>query len=128
MDTRILIVEDNYENRQLMGEILRDLAICEFAATGKEAIDAYNRSLKEKPYRLIFLDLELPEVNGLDLLTRIRESELEAGIPLGEGIPIIIVTSYQKRYLEAFKRGCDDYLLKPIDAEELIAKFEKFTK
>src|SRR3989338_4700084 len=127
---RILIVDDNFENRQLLAEILREVAECDFAATGKEAIDAYNLSLqKHDPYSLILLDIELPGMNGLEILEKIRESEKNAGIPLGEGITIIIITAYEKRFLEAFNRGCDDYVLKPIDTTILLNKIaEKLEK
>ena len=120
---KILIVDDNFENRQLLAEILREVAVCDFAASGKEAINAYNTALeRQEAYNLILLDIELPEVNGLEILTKIRESEKSVGIPLGEGIPIIIVTAYEKRFLEAYNKGCDDYILKPIDADELLKK------
>ncbi len=120
---KILIVDDNFENRQLLAEILREVTECDFAASGKEAIDVYNFALKNKrPYSLILLDIELPEVNGLEILRKIRESEKEAGIVLGDGIIIIIVTAYEKRFLEAYEKGCDDYILKPIDPELLLKK------
>jgi CheY-like chemotaxis protein len=120
---KILIVDDNFENRQLLAEILREVAVCDFAATGKEAIEAYNLSLqKGNTYSLILLDIELPEVNGLEILNKIREGEKQAGIQLGDGIPIIIVTAYEKRFLEAFNKGCDDYILKPIDTNVLLTK------
>ena len=127
---KILIVDDNFENRQLLAEILREVALCDFAATGIEAVDAYNLSVRrEEPYSLILLDIELPEVNGLEILEKIRESEKDAGIALGDGIPIIIVTAYEKRFLEAYNKGCDDYILKPIDTDILFQKiadvFEK---
>jgi two-component system chemotaxis response regulator CheY len=120
---KILVVDDNFENRQLLAEILREVAACDFAATGKEAIEAYNLTVQKKePYSLILLDIELPEVNGLEILTKIRESEKAAGIPLGDGIPIIIVTAYEKRFLEAYEKGCDDYVLKPIQTDVLMEK------
>jgi two-component system chemotaxis response regulator CheY len=120
---RILIVDDNFENRMLLAEILREIAVCDFAATGKEAIEAYNMSIqRQEQYSLILLDIELPEVNGLEILRRIRESEHTAGIALGDGVPIIIVTAYEKRFVEAFNKGCDDYILKPIDTDILLSK------
>lgn len=120
---KILIVDDNFENRQLIAEILREVTVCDFAATGKEAIDAYNLSLqKENPYSLILMDIELPEVNGLEILEKIRQSEKTAGIPLGDGTPVIIVTAYEKRFVEAYDKGCDDYILKPIEADVLLKK------
>lgn len=125
---RILIVDDNFENRQLLAEILREVAECSFAANGVEAVDAYNLSLKSHSYNLILLDIEMPGINGLEILKKIRESETRAGIRLGEGIPIIIVTAYEKRFLEAFNYGCDDYILKPIDPDLLIKKIEQKIK
>ncbi len=120
---RILIVDDNFENRQLMAEVLREVADCDFAATGPEAIEAYNLSVTQgPPYCLVLLDIELPGISGLEILERIRESEQNAGIALGDGIPVIIVTAYEERFLEAFNKGCDDYLLKPIDSEALLNK------
>jgi len=120
---KILIVDDNFENRMLLAEILREIAVCDFAATGKEAIEAYNLSTqKNEAYSLILLDIELPEVNGLDILQKIRESEKTVGVALGDGVPIIIVTAYEKRFVEAFNKGCDDYILKPIDTDVLLAK------
>jgi CheY-like chemotaxis protein len=120
---KILIVDDNFENRMLLAEILREIAVCDFAATGKEAIEAYNLSTqRQSAYSLILLDIELPEVNGLEILHRIRESEKAAGIALGDGVPIIIVTAYEKRFVEAFNKGCDDYVLKPIDTDILLTK------
>ncbi|MFA5087517.1 MAG: response regulator [Candidatus Omnitrophota bacterium] len=122
---RILIVDDNFENRQLLAEILREVAECDFAANGIEAVEAYNLSLKKDPYNLILLDIEMPGITGLEILKKIRESEKAAGIQLGDGIPIIIVTAYEKRFLEAYNYGCDDYILKPIDPEILIKKIEQ---
>lgn len=126
---KILIVDDNAENRQLLVEILRDMVDCDDVGSGQEAVDAYVRSLDSKPYKLILLDIEMPDMNGLELLRKIRESEKDAGIPLGDGIPIIMVTAHKKPFLDAFYQGCTDYILKPIDVEKLRKKItEKIKK
>lgn len=121
----ILVVEDNFENQQLLVEILRDHAHCETASNGKEAIEKYNSALSNQPYDLILLDVEMPEIGGLELLRKIRQSEEAADIPLGEGVSIIMVTAHKKPFLDAFYQGCNDYLVKPIDANKLIQKIEK---
>lgn len=123
---KILVVDDNFVNRKLLIETLKDKAYCEVAANGKEAIEAYELSIKEfRPYDLILLDIKMPGIDGLEVLQNIRENERSRNIMLGEGIPIIIVTAYKQPLLEAFNRGCDDYLLKPIVPETLIKKIEK---
>lgn len=125
---KILIVDDNNENRQLLVEILRDMVDCDDVANGKEAIDAYIQSMATKPYGLILLDIEMPEIDGLEILRRIRESEKEAGIPLGDGIPIVMVTAHKKPFLDAFYQGCTDYVLKPIDVTKLRSKIAEKLK
>ena len=125
---RILIVDDNLENRELLAEILRDVANCEMVSGGQEAIDAYNRSLQDKNYDLILLDIEMPDIDGLEILRKIRQNEQDAGIDLGDGIPIIMVTAHKKPFLDAFYQGCTDYILKPINAEKLISKIEQKLK
>jgi CheY-like chemotaxis protein len=121
---KILIVDDNKENRDLAVEILRDVAECDIASSAHEAIEAYNRSLNEKPFDAILLDIEMPEVGGLELLRMIRQSEEAVNIPLGEGVLIIMVTAHKTPFLEAFYQGCNDYILKPIDPQKLIQKIE----
>ena len=122
---KILIVEDNPESRELLVEILRNVVACDAVDSGKAAIRAYESSLRHELYSLILLDIEMPEVNGLEILRKIRETEKEAGIDLGDGIPIIMVTAHKKPFLDAFYQGCTDYILKPIDAKKLIDKVKE---
>jgi len=122
---KILVVDDDFVSRKLMLEILKDKAKCDVAATGREAIEAYNVSIRENDiYDLILLDISMPDIEGLEVLKKIRENEERAGILLGEGIPIIMVTAHEEPYITAFNRGCDDYMLKPINASVLLGKIK----
>ncbi len=125
---KILIVDDNLENRELLAEILRDRANCCMVSGGQEAIEEYNKSLKDEPYDLILLDIEMPDIDGLEILRKIRQNEQDAGIDLGDGIPIIMVTAHKKPFLDAFYQGCTDYIVKPINPDKLISKIEQKLK
>ncbi len=122
---KILVVDDNFTNRQLILEILRDFAVCDVAANGREAIEAYNQSLKKGGYDLVLLDVAMPDMDGVEFLKLVRENEKKAGIPLGEGLPIIMVTAFKEPVNEAFSIGCDDYIVKPIDPDKLISKIKE---
>ncbi len=126
---KILVVDDNFVDRKLIVEILKNRADCDIAASAREAVEACNLAINEKkPYDCILLDIEMPEVNGIEFLESVRDIEEDAGIPLGKGIPIVMVTAHKKEFMKAFREGCDDYILKPISADTLIAKLENVIK
>lgn len=123
---RVLVVDDDFTNRRLIIEIVREKAHCDAAANGYEALAAFSTAIKEnRPYDIILLDIAMPDMDGIAVLDKIREMEQEAGILFGSGIPIIMVTAYKEPFLEAFNKGCDDYIVKPIDARILLAKMEE---
>lgn len=118
---KILVVEDNQSNRYLIRVILenRGYEIIE-AATGREGIE---RAIKEKP-DLILMDIQLPDITGLEAIKEIRASEIDGDIP------IIAITSYamtgdKERTLNG---GCTGYIEKPIDPDTFTAEIEKYLK
>jgi len=123
---RVLVVDDEEANRRLLIEILKDRAECKTATNGQEALEVYDRAVKENSrFDIILLDIAMPGMDGMEVLKKIRGAEADAGIKLGEGIPIIMVTAYKTPFLEAFDAGCDDYIIKPINPKTLIAKIEE---
>lgn len=125
----VLVVDDNFINRKLIVEILKNKAACDVAASVPEAREAYDLSVKEsRPYDIIFLDVAMPEVSGLELLKYIREDERRRGILLGHGVPIVMVTAFKDHFLKAFSSGCDDYILKPFTSVDLLSKAEEHIK
>ncbi len=107
---RVLVVEDNPFNRELMEKILDAQGFgVDSAKNGKEAIDR----VRSEDFRLIFMDLLMPGMDGFDTIRRIRQ--------MGVSTPIIAVSSMnskqdRQRCLEA---GGDDFLPKPIDVARL---------
>jgi CheY-like chemotaxis protein len=113
----ILIAEDSLDGREMMRTLFRlkgyDVVVAE---DGMQAIDM---ALKNPP-DLIFIDLELPRLDGISVIRNIRRSTKLSGVP------IIIVSGHDpSRYQEAASAaGCTDYLMKPIDFDRLDAILE----
>lgn len=115
---KCLVVEDNEANLYLITIILNNMGyeVIE-ATTGEEGIQL---ALTEKP-DLILMDIQLPDIDGLEATRRIRKSE-------GNGnVPIIAVTSFamagdKKKALDA---GCTGYIEKPINPETVIDDINK---
>jgi len=121
-----LIVDDDFVNRKLLTEVLKDFAESVTASGGKEAIESYELSLKNgRPYDLILLDIAMPEVNGLEVLKYIRSNEAKMSVAPGRGVCIIMITAFRDPFAEAFGLGCDDYVLKPVMPDLLIQKIQQ---
>lgn len=118
---RILLVDDNQINRQVAGQILKKAGcMVTMAASGRDAI----RILEDNTYHLIFMDIQMPEMDGVETTQEIRKLQLD------RGVPIIAMTAYSMKedrgkFLSA---GLDDYLAKPITAQALIAKVKRYQK
>ena len=111
---RILIVEDSATMRSLLASALTDLGrrveITE-AASGFEAL----RLLPREPFDLILTDINMPDINGLELLSFVKGNATYRGIPL-----ILVSTEGSERDREkGLGLGADAYLVKPFEPEDL---------
>ncbi|MBI4515487.1 MAG: response regulator [Deltaproteobacteria bacterium] len=111
---RILVVEDNLDNRRILVYRLKRIGEFEIveASNGLEAVAAVER----EPPDAIFMDLKMPVMDGWEATRRIRELEK------GRSIPIIALTAQAMAGDEqkALAAGCDDYLAKPIVDPNLV--------
>jgi two-component system, cell cycle response regulator DivK len=118
MSKRILVVEDQPDNRQIVRDMLAptDYEITE-AESGEEALEAI---AKQRP-DLILMDIQLPIIDGYTATRRIKAD------PALRSITIIAVTSYALNGEEQTARaaGCDDYVPKPFSPRELLAKIRQ---
>ena len=112
---RILIVEDDMPLAMLMVSMLTKVG-CEVEAawTGKQAIE----KASELKFDLITLDVELPDMTGFEICSELKQRHISWKTP----IIFIAVSSCQEDMDEAKRRGAVDYLVKPLDATELIYK------
>jgi len=114
---KILVVEDVDFNRDLVVQLLEDKYQVIEAVNGQEGVSIAE---KEKP-ELILMDLSLPVMDGWEA-TRILKADTEL-----RSIPVIAITAHAMKGDEekALAAGCDDYLVKPLDEDELLLKIEK---
>ena len=115
---RVLIIEDNENNMELISFILE--ANGETLIQAMDGLSGVEKALGEKPDYII-LDIQLPDIDGLEVLKRIRASEA------GKTIPVIAMTSYamsgdKERMLDA---GCNGYIEKPIDPERVMQQIRQ---
>ena len=125
---RILIVEDDIPSQVLLQKHLKDFGDVNTASDGQEAVEAVHRSLKENnPYKLILLDINMPEIDGLNTLSIIRLFEDLAGVNYQDSTKVIMVTALDdtKTILRAFREQCEAYLVKPISKDKLFTELKK---
>ena len=110
---RALVVEDEPEARRTLLEYLQDAAWVEVvgeAADGREAVDRIDR---QEP-GLVFLDVRLPELSGLEVLKRIRHQP-----------EVVFATAYDRYAVAAFELGALDYLVKPFGRDRFRKMLER---
>ncbi len=109
---RIAIVEDNADNRLLIQALLEDLYEVIEYETGTEALER----LEEDNPELVLLDISLPEMDGEEVLARMRSNDKLRGIPV-IALTAHAMTGDREHFLES---GFDEYIMKPIVDEDVL--------
>lgn len=115
---KILIVEDVTINLKFLERLLEVYGEVQTALDGEESLRKFLSALKsDNPFDLICLDINLPGMNGHEVLRQIRERETNSS----KKVKILMTTSSADRQdvIEAIKHGCDGYLLKPYSKEKI---------
>ncbi|MEK7879552.1 MAG: response regulator [candidate division NC10 bacterium] len=119
MSKRILVIEDQEDNRRIVRDLLTSVSyeILE-AITGEEGV----RMAETHRPDLILMDIQLPGLDGYEVTRRIKAN------PALRHIPVIAVTSYALSGddVKAFEAGCDAYIAKPYDPMLLLAKIREY--
>lgn len=111
---RILIVEDNKDIALLVERRLSKMFAVDIAVNGEDATVAINAN----PYDLIILDLSLPKKSGFDVLKDMRKKSAYPPVLILSGLNAV------EDKVKGLKLGADDYLAKPFDVKELVARIE----
>ena len=112
-DRHVLVVEDNEKNMTLVRDVLQATGYSTLEATTGE--DAVELALSRKP-ALVLMDVQLPGIDGMEALARLRRDERTASIPV-LAVTAEAMSGDCERFLEV---GFNGYLSKPIDLDELI--------
>jgi DNA-binding response OmpR family regulator len=89
--------------------------------TAKDGQEAVAKAVAERP-DLILLDIVMPRMNGLEALKQLRSQEATKAIPI-----IMVTTRGEEENVEAgFASGCDDYITKPLNGSEVLAKVRSY--
>jgi PAS domain S-box-containing protein len=119
---RLLLVEDNVINQEVASGILERLGWrADVAANGKEALQA----LQTRPYDLVLMDVQMPEMDGYEATRRIRDPQSAV---LNHRVPVVALTAHAmagdgEKCLAA---GMSDYLTKPVDPQRMAEVVEKW--
>jgi two-component system cell cycle response regulator DivK len=121
MSKRILVVEDQEDNRRIMRDLLSASGFESMeAVTGDQGLEMAEREVPD----LILMDIQLPGLDGYEVTRRIKAN------PALRHIPIIAVTSYALSGddQKAFAAGCNGYVTKPFSPKQLLAKIREYLK
>ena len=109
---KVLIVDDEFIEREMLGAMLSDLYEIEYAGNGQEALDIIRKG--KMTLSLIILDLHMPELDGYSVLEIIRaDNELRR-------IPVIVLTSEKGAEVQSLQLGAADFITKPYDMPDVV--------
>jgi two-component system cell cycle response regulator DivK len=116
---RVLVVEDNEKNMKLFRDILEATGYTALeASSGEEAVALAGANMPA----LVLMDIQLPDIDGIEALRRLREDDRTARIPV-LALTAQAMHGDRERFLSA---GFDAYLSKPVDVPELIALVRRY--
>ncbi|SHI55579.1 Signal transduction histidine kinase [Tangfeifania diversioriginum] len=115
-DIKILYAEDNPVNQRVTQLLLQKIGIeCEIASNGQEAIEMY----KTNPFDLILMDMQMPEVDGIESAKQIRKIEQNNGVENPVFIVAVTANTFSEDKQKCFNAGMNDFISKPFKEAEL---------
>jgi two-component system chemotaxis response regulator CheY len=119
---KMLIVDDMQVSCRVLKGLLTKYGTCDIASNARDAIAAFQNAWKEDvPYRLICLDVMLPEIDGLKALEVLRKMEEAMNLEAAQRAHVIMVSASDDPHHQqkAKELGCDAFLVKPIFSTDL---------
>jgi two-component system chemotaxis response regulator CheY len=124
---KILIADDELVSRTKLITILSGYGECVVSESGKEALAEFNHALDiGAPFDLISLDINMPDISGIDVLKEIRDAEKEKGIKKPSKVIMVTAHADQADVVGSMKAGCNKYVIKPFDPKCVADKLMDF--
>jgi len=123
----MLVVDDTEVARIVLKGLMARHGQCDEARDGLEAVECFKNALAEgRPYDIIFMDIMMPNMNGIDAVAEIRKIEKEADREGQTKVIMITALSDPQIVIDSYYRGgANSYITKPIDKSLLLKEMEK---
>lgn len=125
---KILVADDEIVSRRKMERIMKNFGECVAVASGVEALAAFKEAWDHwAPFTLITLDISMPEMDGTETLLKLRDMEVSNQVPTENRAKVMMVTARSdiSTVVTSIQAGCDDYIVKPFDADTVSKKLTK---
>jgi len=126
---KCLIAEDHLLSRRILKELLPPQFDCDIAVNGQEAIDSFQLAHDSKrPYDVIFMDIMMPFVDGLEALLCIRTLERKMEIPHELSVKVVMTTALDDPHTVIRSLNtcqADTYIVKPLSRQKLVTELRK---
>jgi len=120
MAKKVLLVDDS-TTTLMMEEMILKQGTNYDCVTAKDGLDAISRAVVDAP-DLVLMDVVMPRLNGFEACKRMRMEDSLRETPI-----ILVTTRGEEEYVEAgFQSGCNDYITKPVNGEELVALLQSY--
>lgn len=119
---KYLVIDDELVSRGKAQLLLSKHGHCDAAASGVEGYEMFIKAHESgAPYDAITLDIQMPDMDGMEVLKKIRKWEEGKKLIMNDGVKIIMLTAKKtsKHVLSSFRHGCEAFIIKPFDEEKL---------
>jgi HD-like signal output (HDOD) protein/FixJ family two-component response regulator len=125
----ILVVDDEVASRSKMKTLMETFGECQTADNGMDAIALFEKAIETgRPFQLVTLDIEMPDLQGTEVLQLIRQIEKDNQVAPDQRAKIMMVTcrSEKQQVVDCIQTGCDAYIAKPFNIKAVQEKIKKF--
>jgi len=126
---KCLIVEDDFMSRRILKELLLSVGDCDIAVNGQEAIASFHFAHESKrPYDVIFMDIMMPVIDGMEALLCIRNLERKMGIPPNLAVKVVMTTALDDPHtvIKSYNKcEADSFIVKPLNTQKLFKELRE---